>query len=209
MDILLLKEPQQLNYLKFYYMPFLNDSEIAKIGFKLVGKNVKISTLAQIYGANRISIGDHSRIDDFCVLSAGEYGIEIGAYVHIAVFSSLIGREKITMSDFSGLSSRVSIYSSSDDYSGAALTNPCVPEKFTNVDHRPVCLGRHVIIGVGSTVLPGVTIGDGTAVGAYSLVSKNLPNNVIAIGVPAKPIKDRKRTIYDLELELVKSLEHL
>jgi len=58
---------------------------------------------------------------------------DIGNYVHIAVFSFLIGHRNISMDDFLGLSSRVSIYSSSDDYSGKFMTNPMVASEFTNV----------------------------------------------------------------------------
>lgn len=180
-------------------MAFLSKDVLAGIGFKHIGRKVKISDKAVFYGVERISIGDNTRIDDFCILSAGEEGIEIGRYIHIAAFCSIIGKKLIKLHDFSGLSSRVSLYSSSDDYSGEFLTNPTIPIELTNVDHRPVTIGKHVIIGVGSTILPGVTIGKGTAVGAYSLVSRDLPESVIAIGVPAKIIKPRKNNIFQLE----------
>lgn len=183
-------------------MPFLSQTQLDSYEFKFLGKNVKISDKASIYGANRISIGDESRIDDFCILSAGQEGIEIGCYVHIAAYCSLIGNSKIKLDDFSGLSSKVAIYSSSDDYSGSFMTNPCVPEEFKNVIHGPVHLGKHVIIGVGSAILPAVTIQAGAAVGAFSLVTKSIPASTIASGVPAKPIKARKTDIFRLEDEL-------
>lgn len=183
-------------------MAFLSQNQLESLGFKFIGKNVRISDKVSIYGANRISIGDESRIDDFCILSAGEEGIEIGCYVHIAAYCSLIGNCKIKLDDFSGLSSRVAIYSSSDDYSGSFMTNPCVPEQFKNVIHGSVHLGKHVIIGVGSAILPAVNIEAGAAVGAFSLVTKNIPASTIASGVPAKPIKVRKNDIFRLEVQL-------
>src|SRR5207249_2610301 len=106
------------------------------------------------------------RIDDFCILSAGEKGIFLGSYIHIACYTSLIGKAAITLADYSNLSSRVSIYSSNDDYSGNYMTNPMVPPQFTNVDHRPVNIGRHCIVGSGTVILPGVTLEEGSAVGA-------------------------------------------
>ena len=112
-----------------------------------------------------ISVGNNVRVDDFCVLAAGVGGINIGDYVHIAVGCSLIGAGKITLSDFSGLSSRVAIYSSTDDYSGATMTNPTVPSKYTGVINADVFLGKHVIIGSGSVILPGITLEVGAAVG--------------------------------------------
>lgn len=184
-------------------MPFLSEDTVRNMGFKFIGKNVKISDKASIYNAQNISINDNSRIDDFCILSAGAGGIKVGKYVHIAAYCSLIGRNLIELEDFAGLSSRVSIYSSSDDYSGKWLTNPCVPEKYCNVLHGDVFLGKHVIIGVGSCVLPEVRIENGTAIGAFSLVNKNLPKSVIAGGVPAAILKERSKNVFDLETQLL------
>ena len=128
-------------------MSFIKQEELEKIGFKYLGKNVLISDKCSIYNAKNISIDDNTRIDDFCILSAGEDGIEIGKYVHIACFSSLIGKSKITMKDYSGISSRVSIYSSSDNYDGEWMTNPCLPKNVTNTTHQEVIIGKHVVIG--------------------------------------------------------------
>lgn len=186
-------------------MAFYTHEQLQALGFKSLGANVLISDKASIYGAGRIEIGNNVRIDDFCILSAGKGGIKLGNYIHIACYSSLIGQEEIFFDDFSGLSSRVSIYSSSDDYSGRHLTNPTVPEQFTNVIHGKVKLGKHVIIGVGATVLPGVTIGDGSAIGAYALVNKSIAEGLIAAGVPAKEIKKRDQAIFELEAELAAS----
>src|SRR5438874_1482371 len=145
-------------------MAVLSRDELDAVGFRRVGRNALISSRASIYGAERIAIGDEVRIDDFCVLSAGPGGITIGSYIHIAVFCSIIGAGAITIEDFANLSSRVSIYSSNDDYSGRTLTNPMVPRHLSAVEEQPVRIGRHVIIGCGSVVLPGVTLGDGVAI---------------------------------------------
>ncbi|WP_370559871.1 acyltransferase [Edwardsiella tarda] len=187
-------------------MAFLTDEQLSNIGFASLGSNVRISDKASIYGASLINIGSNVRIDDFCVLSAGSGGIEIGNYVHIAIFSSLIGEGKIVLSDFSGISSRVSIYSSNDDYTGEYLTNPTIPAKYTNVTHAPVILGKHVIIGSGTVVLPGVTLHEGAAVGSLSLVMKDCEPFCIYMGTPAKKIKSRGRQLISKELELLSSV---
>lgn len=184
-------------------MAMLSRATIESMGFASIGENVQISDRATFYGNERIQIGSHARIDDFCVIAAGEGGVEIGNNVHVAVFSSLIGRGKITLSDFSGLSSRVSVYSSSDDYSGKWMTNPTVPSEFTGVHHADVYIGRHAIVGAGSIILPGVVIEEGVAIGALSLVRKKCFAFGIYMGTPAKRIAERKRDLLELEKQFL------
>jgi acetyltransferase-like isoleucine patch superfamily enzyme len=185
---------------------FLSREDVLKFGFKSVGENVLISDKCSIYGAERIELGNNVRIDDFCFISAGKGGIKLGDYIHISVYSSLVGAGRIVMEDFSGLSSKVSVYSSTDDYSGAALTNPTVPVEFTNVYSADVIIEKHVVIGCGSVVLPGVTIKEGSAVGALSLVKKDVEGHIIVSGVPAKKIADRKMDLYEKEKSLYESI---
>lgn len=183
-------------------MSFYSEEELKILDLERYGANVRISKKASIYNPGQISIGSHVRIDDFCVLSAGEGRIEIGDFVHMAVFCSLIGRGKIMLGDFTNLSSRVSIYSSNDDYSGEFLTNPTVPQKFTGVQSAPVSIEKHVIVGSGSVILPGVTLEEGVAIGALSLVNKNCVSFGIYAGVPARRVKERKRSLLELEQRL-------
>lgn len=186
-------------------MGILTRKQIDDMGFAHVGANARLSDKASYYNCAKIVIGDHVRIDDFCVLSAGVGGIEIGNHIHIAVYTSLIGAGKITLHDFSNISSRVAIYSSNDDYSGSSMTNPMVPEEFTNVCHADVTIGRHVIVGAGSVVLPGATLEEGVAVGALSLVSKRCETFGIYSGVPATRIKERKQDLLELEKKFLQT----
>jgi len=180
-------------------MTWLSEDQVREMGFASVGNNVMLSDKASYYNCKNIRIGNNVRVDDFCVLSAGIGGIFIGSYIHIAVFSSLIGAGNISLASFCNISSRVAIYSSNDDYSGGAMTNPTVPQEFRNVQHADVKIGRHVIIGAGSIILPGVTLEEGVAVGAMSLVKKDCKFFGIYIGVPAKRIGERKRDLLELE----------
>lgn len=184
----------------------LNRTAIESMGFAAVGENVLISDRASFYNCANIVLGNNVRIDDFCVLSAGTGGITIGNYVHVAVYVSLIGAGKITLSDFCNISSRVSIYSSNDDYSGATMTNPMVPTQYTGVTHADIFVGSHVIVGSGSVVLPGVTLEEGVAIGALSLVQKNCRAFGIYVGSPAKLIKERKRDLLELEKKFLSSV---
>jgi galactoside O-acetyltransferase len=180
-------------------MTWLSAEKIEQLGFASVGENVFLSSKASFYNCKNISIGNNVRIDDFCVLSAGEGGIVIGDYAHIAFFTSLIGMGKIMVADFATLSTRVAIYSSNDDYSGQFMTNPMIPSEFTNVQHGDVKIGRHVIIGTGSIVLPAVILEDGVVVGALSLIRVNCEAFSVYCGVPAKKISERKKDLLELE----------
>src|SRR5690606_9163286 len=93
----------------------------------------------------------------------------------------------------------VSIYSSNDDYSGETLTNPMVDEEFKNVTYAPVTIGKHVIVGSGSVVLPGVILHDGAAIGSLSLVNKDCEKLWIYAGTPCKKIKPRSARMFELE----------
>jgi acetyltransferase-like isoleucine patch superfamily enzyme len=185
-------------------MTWLTNEQINNLGFTKIGKNVLLSDKSSYYNCSKIEIGDNVRIDDFCVLSAGAGGISIGRNVHIAVYSSLIGAGKITLCDFSCLSSRVSIYSSNDDYSGSAMTNPTIPVEFTNVTHGDVFIGKHGIIGSGSIILPGVVLEEGVAIGALSLVNKNCQSFTIYAGSPLKRIGPRKQDLLEIEKSFLK-----
>lgn len=180
-------------------MAWLTDEQIAAMGFVSVGSAIRLSDKASYYNCGQIALGSHVRVDDFCVLSAGRGGICLGSYIHLAVFASLIGAGKITLGDFCNISSRVAIYSSNDDYSGLAMTNPTVPPEFTKVHSAEVHIGRHAIIGAGSVVLPGVTLAEGVAVGAMSLVKNDCQPFGIYAGVPAKQIGTRRRDLLEVE----------
>lgn len=190
-------------------MAWLTAQQITEMGFASIGSNVQLSDKASYYNCKNIRLGCNIRIDDFCVLSAGVGGIDIGNYIHIAVYSSLIGAGNITLADFSNISSRVAIYSSNDDYSGAAMTNPTVPAEFTKVQHADVTIGKHVIIGAGSIILPGVTLEEGVAVGALSLVKKDCKAFGIYMGSPEKRIGERKQDLLVLERQFINSREQV
>lgn len=180
-------------------MAFLSESALRDMGLKYVGKNVRISEKASIYNADQLSIGDHSRIDDFCVISGK---VTIGRNVHIAVFCNVAGGEAgVTLADFSGLAYGCQVFAQSDDYSGQSLTNPTVPTKYKKETKKAIVICRHCIIGTNSLVFPGVTIAEGTSVGAMSMVTKSTEEWSVYFGSPAKRLKARARELLVLERE--------
>ena len=182
---------------------YLTEEDLRGAGFKRLGRNVRVHERASVYGTENITLGDHVRIDDFSILIAtGE--LFIGSHVSIPNFCFLGAKFGLVMADFVTLAPGVQIFTTSDDYSGAHLTGPTVPPQFTGGRRGRVQLGRHCILGAGSVVLPGVSLGEGVSVGALSLVTTNLEPWGVYAGIPAKRLGDRLRGVLQLEAELHK-----
>jgi acetyltransferase-like isoleucine patch superfamily enzyme len=160
--------------------------------FGAVGENVLVNRSVVLYSPKRIYLGDNVRIDGFSILTAGEEGIVIDKHVHLSAYCFLVGAGgKIHLQAYSGLASRSTIYTATDDFRDGHLTGPTIPAKYRQVRGGNVVLGRHGLIGAGSVVLPGVTIGEGAAVGALSLVRKDVPPYAIVAGNPMRTLGQR------------------
>ena len=175
---------------------FYTPEELAQLGLKSYGENVHISRYAQIYSPEKISIGDNVRIDDFCILSGN---IAIGSHIHIAAYCAMYGADYgIVMEDYTGLSARATIYAAMDDFSGEYLIGPIHDDKCTNVTGGKVCLRKYSQIGVGSVVFPNIQIGEGSVVGAMSLVKQDLDEWGIYAGTPICLLKERSKNLLRL-----------
>ncbi|MBQ4226617.1 MAG: acyltransferase [Clostridia bacterium] len=184
---------------------FYSEEELRAIGFQSIGQSVLISRKASIYAPEKMSIGSHVRVDDFCILSGH---IQLGSYIHIAAYTALYGgSEGIYICDFANLSSRVSVYSVSDDYSGDSMTSPMIPDAYKHVHSAPVFIGRHVIIGSTSVVLPGCRLNEGSAFGAFSLIKNDSEAWSINTGIPCRKVKDRSQALLDLEAQFLREQE--
>ena len=97
----------------------------------------------------------------------------LGKYTDIGAMTYINAQYGVTIEEGVQIGSHCSIYSIStiDDKTG------------------PILLKRNCSIGTHSTIMPGVTIGENSIVGAYSLVLKDIPKNVVAFGIPAKIIR--------------------
>ena len=186
---------------------YLNEHDLKDAGFKSLGRNVQISKNCTVIGLENIEIGDNVRIDGYCSIFASREGwVKLGSFIHIGSYCLLSAGSGIQMDDFSGLSQGVKLYSRTDDYSGKHLTNPMVPDVYTGVTCGPVVLEKHAIVGAGSVILPKVTIGEGSSVGALSLVTKNLDPWGVFFGAPAKKLKNRSKQLLTLESALRREL---
>ncbi len=183
-----------------------SEEELAAIGFKSFGENVQISRKTSIYKPEVISLGSNVRIDDFSLLSGGK-GITIGCYVHIGAYAALFGGAGIIMEDFSGVSPRATVLSESDDFLGKSLTGPTIPMKYKpTLKSAPVIFRKHSGLGVNSTILPGVEMGEGAGSGAHALVVKSCEPWKLYFGAPADRAIRRRRDVLKLERQFMEDL---
>jgi acetyltransferase-like isoleucine patch superfamily enzyme len=165
---------------------------------KRCGQDVKIGPSVVIRYPELVSIGDHVAIDDFTYITTSA---EIGSYVHIGPHCSIMGGKEgqCFFEDFSGLAAGCRLVCVTGDFFGSGLLHPFVPPDYRGVLHgAPITLKKFAIVGTGSILHPGVTLGEGAAVGSASLVLKSLDPWGIYFGVPARFHKPReKRRVLD------------
>lgn len=174
---------------------FYSREELSQIGLKSFGNDVLISRYARIYSPHKISIGDNVRIDDFCILSGD---VKLGSHIHVSPYVALYGAMGIEFEDYTGISAHSVVYSAMDDFGGDYLVGSVHPDELTNVTGGKVLVKKFSQIGVNCVVFPNLTIGVGVAIGACSLVNKNIEPWGIYIGTPVKRIKDRSQNMVNL-----------
>lgn len=141
-----------------------------------------------------MEVGNHVAIDSgFYITTAAN----LGDYIHIAPYVSVIGGERgsLIMGNFTNISAGGKIICGSDEFMGAGLiTAPGIPDEYRdNLKVAPVIFEDFANVGTGVTILPGITLAQGSVIGACSLVTKNTEPWTMYIGSPAKPYKARTK----------------
>ena len=186
--------------------PTTSDAGASRYGFRACGADVQIYPRAHIVSPEAISIGDSVIIDDFVFLVGGA-DTRIGSFVHLASFSSYLGRGRLVIEDFVSVSSGARLYTGIDDFLGGSLVGPGVPAPYRQPTRSFLHMGKHALVGANAVVFPGVTLGEGCAVGALSLVNQDCEPWTVYGGVPARPLKARrKERVLELEAELRRDL---
>jgi acetyltransferase-like isoleucine patch superfamily enzyme len=171
-----------------------------------VGQNVAVNRSVVFYSPKDIHLGSNSRIDCFSILSAAFHGIVIGDHVHISAYVALFGASgSIHVESFCALSSRVTVFTSTDDYVEGYMSNPTVAPEYRKEQSGDVLFKKHALIGCGSVILPGVTVEVGGSVGALSLVNKNVPEFAVVAGIPSRIIGQRHHRLLELEAAFLAS----
>lgn len=187
-----------------FLKPFLKKSA----GLIFVGKRVKVRHGYQItagknlilednvslnaLSTNGIKLGDHVSIARDCILfctgviAHKGIGITIGDRTGISARAYFAGQGGITIGDDVIMGPGVQIFSENHNFSDAVITI-----KEQGITKQTVVIGNNCWLGAGTTILAGVTVGDGCVIAAGSVVNKSIPANSIVAGVPAKVIKSR------------------
>lgn len=147
-------------------------------------------TAARARNQGRIMFGPSNIVGPRLVISRGRVAV-LGKRVHIA--SDVTIQTHLTVGDDVLISSRVAFIGDDHPFDDPNLKLTQSPAR------KPptITLEGDNLIGYGTIILGGLTIGEGTIVGAGSLVTTSLPPNTICVGRPARPLRDRYQTEED------------
>ena len=129
------------------------------------------------------SLGKHSVIESFCCINNAVGDVVIGDYTRIGIHNTIIG--PVTIGSHVNLAQGITVTALNHRFED---TNLRIDEQ--GISTKPVTIGDDVWIGANAVILPGVTIGKHVVVAAGAVVTKDVPDNCIVGGVPAKKIKD-------------------
>jgi len=161
---------------------------------KSVGTDVVFGANVEIRRPHLVTIGDHVAIDTGTYITTCA---QIGDYVHIGPYVTVIGgeRARLVMGHFTNFAAGCRVICGSDRFNGHGLIGPAtLPAGYKDaMKTEPIVLENFANVGANVVIMPGVTLAEGTAIGACSLVTKSTEPWTIYTGIPAKPLKPRPR----------------
>ena len=175
-------------------LDFLYTKLYFKSGARIVRLPIYIRGFRNMQIAPGLTTGVGVRLDAFANSSATVLWIgrdvQVNDYVHIAAIKC------IEIGDGSLIASRVFIADHNHGEYGVVgrSSDPSTPPADRRETSAPVKIGRNVWLGEQVCILPGVSIGDGSIIGAGSIVTRCIPSECIAVGNPARVIKRYNRS---------------
>lgn len=145
------------------------------------GRGCRLEAYPVGFSAKTLQIGENVQINDY---------VHIAAAFSVVIEKNVLIASKVYISDINH-----------GNYIGIKQSNPMTIVKERDLSCKEINIKMNVWLGENVAVLPGVTIGENSIVGANSVVTKNIPPNSIAVGNPAKVIK-----VYDFESKKWKKL---
>lgn len=130
----------------------------------------------------RFWLGRHSVIESFCCINNAVGDVTIGDYTRIGIHNTIIG--PVCIGNHVNLAQGITVTALNHNFEDASKR---IDEQ--GISTKPVVIGDDVWIGANAVILPGVTIGSHCVVAAGAVVTKDVPDNCVVGGVPAKVIK--------------------
>jgi galactoside O-acetyltransferase len=165
---------------------------INNLEYRNFGVDVYINESAIIKRPQLCDIGSHTAIDNGVTISTE---LIMGDYIHIAPYVVIIGgaESKLILEDFSFIAAGTKIVCGSEDYTGGGLVGPTIPKEMRVINYSTVKFEKYAGCGVNCSIMPGVTLAEGSILGANSLLTKDTEPWTIYVGSPAKPVKIRDK----------------
>ncbi|WP_448697799.1 acyltransferase [Mucilaginibacter sp. AW1-3] len=171
----------------------LNSEQYDHSLLKSCGEDVFISAKVEIRRPGMVTVGSHVAIDSGVYITTQA---EIGDYVHLSPYITVIGgaNSKLIVEDFVTIAAGSRIIAGSDKFLGDGFTSVTAPEEYRDtVTFSTITIKRFAGIGTNAVIMPGVTIAEGSVIGACSLVTKDTEPWTIYTGIPARPVKFRNK----------------
>lgn len=170
---------------------------------KAYGEDVYISKFAEIRRPQFAELGKHIAIDSgfYCTTQ-----LQMGDYIHVSPQVTVIGGAQglLKLGHFNTIGAGARLICGSDSFMGHGLMGYGIPEAFMDeITIAPIEFKNFASIATQVVVLPGVTLAEGSVVGACSFVTKDTEPWTIYAGIPARPIKLRPK---DKMLDYAKQL---
>lgn len=175
---------------------FYSRNDLSAMGVNLGKGTPQVSKLALLLNPESITLGSNVRIDAFSLLSAGDGFIRIGDQTHISHGARVYGGGGVVFGRASGLSSGACVYSQTDNFSSGHLAHPTIPDHFRDVISEEVRIGDFCAVGANSVLLPGSQMGDGSRLGALSLLSGRIEARGVYAGIPARSIGSTNEKVF-------------
>lgn len=161
--------------------------------FKQIGEDVYVAPTAIFKRPHLVTIGSHVAIDHGVYVTTKA---KIGDYVHISPYITMIGGERssVIVGDFVTIAAGSRLIAGSDKFLGDGFTSVTVPDEYRDtVVFSTINIQKFAGIGTNVVIMPGVTIAEGSVVGANSLITKDTEPWTIYVGSPARPVKIRPK----------------
>jgi galactoside O-acetyltransferase len=128
-------------------------------------------------------IGEGCYIEPPFHANLGGGNVHFGKYVYANFNLTMVDDTHIYVGDYTMFGPNVTV---------ATAGHPILPELREKLYqyNMPIHIGKRCWIGAGAIILPGVTIGDDTVIGAGSVVTKDIPANVVAVGNPCRVLRE-------------------